>query len=153
MKLSKIHILLAEDSPDDVLFFRRALSKCEIEHTIAVVENGQEAIDYFRGVGKFEDRTKYPFPSFCVLDLKMPGVSGLEVLQWLHDHEECAFVPTIVLTSSALPDDIREAYRLRANTYFTTPNSTQELCALLTAIMKYWHLAHVPMPPPDARCS
>ncbi|MFN7140838.1 MAG: response regulator [Limisphaerales bacterium] len=153
MKISKLNVLLAEDSEDDVLMFKRALGRCGIVYTLYVASDGREAIDYLRGEGKFADRGVYPFPTLLILDIKMPRLSGMDVLQWLHDHEECSVIPTIVLSSSALSADIKKAYRLAANAYFTKPNSPEELCDMVKLILSYWKLAHVPDPPQTSKCS
>jgi CheY-like chemotaxis protein len=75
-------VLLADDSDDEVLLFKRAFNRAEISNPLQVVSGGSEAIAYLNGEGKFADRTAYPLPRVLVLDVKMPGIDGLQVLQW-----------------------------------------------------------------------
>ncbi len=152
MKLRTLTILHAEDDPNDVLLLKRAIARTGVEHRIFFVKNGEEALDYLRGKGPFADRSLYPFPTILIIDLKMPLKDGLEVLQWLNDHEECGIIPTIVLTSSSQPDDIRKCYNLGANAYFTKPNELEEWNEFCRVLLSYWRFAHVPDPPPTHVC-
>ena len=83
MSLKNPTLLLIEDSEDDVFFLRHALKKAGVPYPMRVVNNGQEAIDYLSGAGKYHERETYPMPSFIFLDLKLPLVSGFGVLEWL----------------------------------------------------------------------
>ena len=81
-------VLLAEDDPDDVFLIRRALRENNTPNELQVVPNGEEAIGYLAGTGKYADRQAYPFPSLFLLDLKMPVMDGLAVLRWRGEHRE-----------------------------------------------------------------
>lgn len=114
-------ILLAEDDPNDVFFMQRALTKAGINSPLQVVRNGQEALEYLGGLGKFNDRGKFPVPSLLLLDLKMPFVDGFEVLTWVRLQPALKQLPVIVLTSSAEDRDRQRAAELGANAYFVKP--------------------------------
>src|SRR5262245_7374180 len=103
-------ILVVEDDPNDVLFLKRALKKNGVHNPVCTLPDGEEAIAYLCGVGKYTDRKAHPFPRVIILDLKMPRKSGLEVLEWLKEHPQYRVIPTIVLTSSKLNEDVVKAY-------------------------------------------
>src|SRR3954471_14890197 len=105
-------ILLAEDEEDYVLLLRKALSEAGIRNPLQVVSTGPEAIAYLKGEGKYSNRAEYPLPDLMLLDIKMPGLSGLEVLGWLRGQPGLSSIRVLMLTSSEQMKDINEAYRL-----------------------------------------
>jgi CheY-like chemotaxis protein len=131
-------ILIVEDNPDDVFFMQRACKTAKIENAIQVAMDGQEAIDYLAGEGKFADREKFPVPCLIFLDLKLPKKTGHQVLEWVRERPE--FVTTIVvaLTTSREPKDIHEAYRLGVNAYLVKPSSPAHLAEMMAAIKQFW---------------
>jgi len=137
-------ILLAEDDANDALLIKRAFAKSGIQNPIYVVLDGEDAIAYFTGEGKYADRLHYPFPEFFITDLKMPRKTGFEVLEWLQQHHECAVVPTVVLSSSSQVEDIKRAYRLGANSYFVKPPDFGGLQELVKRIFEYWARSEKP---------
>src|SRR6185295_18830422 len=92
-------ILQVEDDPNDVFFLQRAMDRAGTAYRIQVVTDGQQAIDYLQGSGKFSDREKYPFPCLVLLDLKLPYVMGLEVLKWIRQQPGMALA-VVLLTAS-----------------------------------------------------
>jgi CheY-like chemotaxis protein len=126
------------------LRLERGAKQAGIAGEFHIVQDGEEAIEYLLGLGKYADRIKFPCPSLIILDLKMPRKTGLEVLQWLQMHSELQIVPTIVLTASMIPEDIKEAYHLGANTYFVKPSSFANLVAMLKVVHDYWAQAQKP---------
>jgi CheY-like chemotaxis protein len=131
-------ILLVEDNPDDVFFMQRACKSAGVTNPLQVAEDGNKAIDYLSGAGKFDDRTAYPLPCLMLLDLKLPGKSGLDVLGWVREQREFTTRVVIVLTTSREPRDIHEAYRLGANAYLVKPTSPSQLSELMVAIKTFW---------------
>src|SRR4051812_17763959 len=114
MPAASATILLVEDDPNDVFFIQYAFEQAGIRNPTRVAENGQEAIDYLAGNGKFADRSQYPTPAIVLLDLKLPMVMGLDVLRWIKGRPELHTLLVIVMTSSKDPNDICEAYQLGA---------------------------------------
>src|SRR2546421_2007732 len=93
-------ILQVEDDPNDVFFFQRAMKKAGVPNPTHVVSDGQQAIDYLQGAGKFADREQFPLPSLVLLDLKLPYVMGLEVLRWIRQQPGTPMV-VVMLTASS----------------------------------------------------
>jgi CheY-like chemotaxis protein len=131
-------ILLVDDDENDVLFTTMALEKAGASCAIHVAADGQEALDYLKGDGKFSNRNEFPMPSLVLLDLKLPRVPGLEVLKQIRRRRQYDSVVVIVLTSSRHPDDIRSAYRLRANAYLCKPSGLEKLAPVAQAIKDFW---------------
>jgi len=131
-------ILLVEDDPNDVLLTRRAFSKAGVSATVSVVEDGDAAVAYLSGNGRYADRAQYPLPTIVLLDLKLPRRSGLEVLTWIRQQSPLKRIPVVVLTSSRESVDVNRAYDLGANSYLVKPVSFEELAKLLHALNVYW---------------
>lgn len=131
-------ILLVEDNEDDVFLMKRALKSAGILNPFSVVENGQQAIDYLAGAGPFADRDRYPFPAVVFLDLKLPIMSGLEVLAWIRQQPSLENLVVLVLTSSSEPSDLTRAYGLGANSYLVKPPTVAQLLDLAKAFKWYW---------------
>jgi CheY-like chemotaxis protein len=96
------------------------------------------------GTGPYADRDKFPFPRFMIMDLKMPRMNGLEVLEWLRDNPKFQVIPTLVLTSSKLPSDILKAYKLGANSYMVKPSNFDDLMTLIRNVYEYWTICCKP---------
>jgi two-component system response regulator len=115
-------IMLVEDNENDVLFMTMAMEQAGIRNPVQVVKDGREVLDYLSGKGKNADRDQYPLPYLLLLDLKLPYVMGLEVLKWIRERPQFDSTVVVVLTSSASPRDVDEAYRLHANAYLVKPS-------------------------------
>src|SRR6185503_6779520 len=118
-----ITVLIAEDNDDDALIIQRAFRQNGLPRPVQIVHDGSVAIDYLAGNGIYGDRIIYPFPNIVVLDLKMPRVSGFEVLQWLNEHPDYRVIPTIVWSSSADRRDVKHAFCIGAHAYLCKPTS------------------------------
>ena len=132
--------MLAEDNPDDVLLIQRAFLKAHLINPIRVVENGEEVVAYFSGRPPYADRERSPLPVLLLLDLKLPRMSGLEVLQWLRQQPSLKRLPVVVLTASRETDDINRAYDLGANSYLIKPVHFEDLMDMVKTINLYWVL-------------
>ena len=131
-------ILLVEDNEDDVFLMKRALKAAGISNRLCIAEDGQQAVDYLSRSGPYADKEAFPEPAIVFLDLKLPLRSGLEVLMWIRERPELANLVVVVLTSSNLPTDLREAYRLGANSYVVKPPTAVQLTDLAKAFKWYW---------------
>ena len=131
-------ILLVEDNEDDVLLIERALRKGGISIPIHVVWDGDEAIEYLEGNGRYRNVELYPLPTVVLLDIRLPKRSGLEVLQWLKKHETLGVIPVIMFTNSEEDVDIQQAYVLGANSYLKKPYTLSDTTLLLQTISAYW---------------
>lgn len=131
-------ILVAEDSDDDATLLKRAFSKNGINNPVHVCTDGNDAISYLQGTGKYCDRSTFPFPSVIITDLKMPIRDGFDILQWLQDHPECHVIPVIILSASAEERDVRRAYQLGANAYMQKPGSFHDLELLMKSLFEFW---------------
>src|SRR5947208_2708110 len=111
-------ILLVEDREDDVLLVRKAFARAGLPNPIHVVGDGEEAVAYFLGEGKYSRRADFPIPELVLLDLKLPRMNGFEVLNWIRNQPGIRGVPVVVLTSSSEIRDVNEAYERGANSFF-----------------------------------
>jgi CheY-like chemotaxis protein len=131
-------LMLVEDNEDDVFLMERALKSASVGCPLRVVADGQQAVDYLGGTGPYADRLRHPLPSLIFLDIKLPQVSGLEILRWLRGQPQLRRIIVIVLTSSNHPEDLRQAYDLGANSYVVKPPSFQQLSDFAKAFKEYW---------------
>ncbi|MDB6028341.1 MAG: response regulator with CheY-like receiver domain and winged-helix DNA-binding domain [Verrucomicrobiales bacterium] len=131
-------ILLVEDNEDDVVFMRRAIKHAAVTESVQVVTDGQDAVDYLAGIGKFEDRRQYPMPRIVLLDLKLPRKGGLEVLQWIRSQPRLSRIIVLVLSTSRERSDIVKAYELGANAFLVKPPAYQQLAEMVEAIKIFW---------------
>lgn len=131
-------ILLVEDNPDDVLLTQRAVRKAGLNISLSVVGDGDEAVAYLEGAGRFADRHAHPYPTLVLLDLKLPKRSGWEVLRWIREQPGLITTPVVVLTSSTEDEDIKKAYECGANSYLQKPVVFTGLVQLLGVLDLYW---------------
>jgi two-component system response regulator len=137
-------ILQVEDDPNDVTLLQHALEMAGVTNPIQVAADGQQAIDYLKGSGRFADREKFPLPSLVLLDLKLPYVMGLDVLKWIRQQPVRTLV--LILTSSARHADVTEAYALGANGFLVKPSTASELRQMATSIKDFWLTQNTPPP-------
>jgi CheY-like chemotaxis protein len=139
-------IVLVEDDEDDVTLLRRAFQRAAIANPLHVVGNGEAARHYLAGEGAYANRTQHPLPALMLLDLKLPRLSGFEVLAWLRTQPGLKRLVTVILTSSPQPADIARAYDLGANSYLVKPGNPHDLVALVHTLHLYW-IAYNATPP------
>jgi two-component system response regulator len=131
-------ILLVEDNPDDQELTLRALKANNIRNEIKVVEDGAEALEYLFAEGRYTDRDPGATPQVVLLDLKLPKVSGLEVLERMRADERTRMLPVVILTSSREEQDVAKGYSLGANSYVRKPVDFGEFQAAVKQLGLYW---------------
>ncbi|HWD93993.1 MAG TPA: response regulator [Verrucomicrobiae bacterium] len=130
-------ILHVEDDPNDTLLFEHACRKAGVVFDLQAVSDGDQAIAYLRGANDFSDRSKHPLPELILLDLKMPRVSGFDVLAWLRSETSLKKVPVVVLTSSNHDADVKRAYDLGAKSYLIKPVGFEALVELVKTLAAF----------------
>jgi two-component system, response regulator len=131
-------ILLVEDNPDDVKLTMRALKKSNILNEVVIAQDGAEALDYLFCTGKYSGRDKNTMPQVVLLDLKMPKVDGLEVLQRIRADERTRLLPVVILTTSNEDRDRVSGYKLGANSYVRKPVDFNQFVEAVQQLGLYW---------------
>ncbi len=140
----EVRVLHIDDDPNDAALLTAAARKAAVGFLVENVENGEGAIAYLSGVGKYADRQRFPLPELILLDLKMPRADGLEILQWIRSSGACRATQVLVLSGSELREDIRQAYATGANSYFVKPIGFEALVDLVRKIKAFWLKASPP---------
>jgi two-component system response regulator len=130
-------ILLVEDNPDHEMLTQRALRKSNIMNDVKVVHDGEEALDYLLGRGRWA-AVDHPLPTMVLLDLKLPKVDGLEVLKRIRAEERTRLVPVIVMTSSKEEHDLVTSYASGANSYIRKPVDFNQFAEAVRQVGLYW---------------
>lgn len=143
------HILLVEDNRMDVELTLDAFKEARLANTVTVARNGQEALDYLFGKGAFSDRDAHPLPNLVLLDLKLPGIDGFEVLRQLKSAPILKRLPVVVLTSSKEEGDRALSYDIGANSYLVKPLSFEGFLEVVAKIADYWITLNIA--PPESR--
>jgi len=139
-------ILLVEDNPDDEELTLRAFKQGHVLNQIVVVRDGEEAMEYLFGTGRYAGRDTKILPQIVLLDLKLPKLSGLDVLERLRADWRTELLPVVILTSSSEEDDILTSYRLGANSYVRKPVEFQRFAEAVLRLGVFWLLVNQPPP-------
>ena len=139
-------ILLVEDNPDDIELTLRSLKKHNISNEVVVARDGAEALDYLFATGKYAKRDTHTMPAVVLLDLKLPKVDGLEVLQRLRADERTKLLPVVIVTSSKEEQDLLNGYKLGANSYVRKPVDFVQFSEAVRQLGLYWLLLNEPPP-------
>jgi two-component system response regulator len=140
------NILLVEDNPSDAKLTKRALDQNQITNELIVVEDGAEALDYLFSTGRYAGRDVRDLPAVVLLDLKLPRVDGLEVLQKIRANEFTRLLPVVILTSSSQEEDMIASYNLGANSYIRKPVDFKQFTDAVRTLGMYWLLLNEPPP-------
>ena len=134
-------ILLVEDRPVDIALTRRAFLKARLANPLVDVQDGEAAMDYLVGRGMYADRQNYPMPFLVLLDLNLPRISGLEVLEWIRQQPALRTLRVVILTSSREAPHIERAYALGADGYLVKPGHLDQLVEMMTNLKCYWAMS------------
>lgn len=135
MSQNKLHTVLIEDNPADILLLKEAVEECHAPWDIAPFTNGREAVSYLRKEGEFQDR---PHVDLVLLDLNLPGLNGRDLLKEIKQNDELSSIPVIVLTTSSSPVDVHYAYSNHANAYITKPVDLDAFAVIINSIEAFW---------------
>ncbi|HZL11528.1 MAG TPA: response regulator [Prolixibacteraceae bacterium] len=139
-------ILLVEDNPMDVILTMDAFKEAKLKNQINVARDGEEALNYLNGKNQFSDRTLFPIPSLILLDLKMPGIDGFEVLRQIKNTEILKRIPVVILTSSKEEGDRALSYDIGANSYLLKPVNFNGFVDVVKKIDDYWFSLNIGAP-------
>jgi CheY-like chemotaxis protein len=131
-------ILLIEDNPSDIELTQRALDKGHVVNELVVTSDGQEALDYLFGTGAYKGRDTSDLPTLTLLDLKLPKVSGLDVLRRIRSEAKTHRMPVVILTSSVEEQDLAAGYDLGANSYIRKPVDFGQFVQSVAQLGLYW---------------
>lgn len=138
MDNQEIEILIIEDNPDDAELAIRALRKQHLANQVIHLHDGAEALDFLFGTGQYAGRDIKLVPKVILLDLKMPKVNGLEVLERIKEAQHLKTIPVVILTSSAEDPDVKKAYALGANSYIVKPVAFNNFAKIISDLGMYW---------------
>lgn len=133
-----ICILLVEDNPSHMELAGEAIKEASTLTKVMYVKTGEDALSYLYREGKYNDEEKYPRPDLILLDLKLPGTNGKDVLRQIKSDKRTRAIPVIILSISALDKDVDECYMLGANGYITKPMDFGQFVAIVKTIPFYW---------------
>jgi two-component system response regulator len=144
MIYDEVEILFVEDSIDDAILTIRALSKSGFTNKLFHVKDGAEALDFIYCTGLYALRKTKDYPKLILLDLKMPKVSGMEVLEKIKSDEDLKSIPVVILSSSKEDPDIKKCYALGANSYIVKPVDSDSFFSAIKEIGMYWMILSEP---------
>ena len=131
-------ILIADDSEDDITVIRRAFKQAFVPNPLYAVKSGEEVVAYLKGQGRYSNRDEYPLPDLLLLDLKMPGMDGFDVLRWIRQQPGLSALRIVVLTGSDHIRDVNQAYQLGANSFMVKPGDFENYVAVGKTLATYW---------------
>lgn len=151
MKKRDFTILLVEDDANDQFLITSAFRKIGVDDAIQVVGDGEQALAYLEGEGKYADRAIYQYPTFILMDLKMPKMDGFAVLAHLKQNPEWRIIPTVIFSASGDLDDIKQTYALGASSYHIKPASPEDMRKQLKLLYDYWMTCEIPQCDPTGK--
>jgi two-component system, response regulator len=143
--LNAVEILIVEDNPRDAELTLRALLKNNLANNVLIAKDGAEALDFFFCRGKYVERSFTSPPKVVLLDLKLPKVSGLEILRIVKADKRTSNIPIVIVTSSRQEPDIQEAYALGVNSYVVKPVDFDQFINAMSSLGLYWLLVNEPV--------
>ena len=149
MSCEPARILIVEDEEAHAQLTLRAIRKSGNANHIDIVGDGEQALDYLFNRGKYADKSQYPCPGLVLLDIKLPGIDGIEVLKQIKEHPFLRKIPVIMLTTSEREEDMAKAYGQYANSYLTKPVGFKEFEEKIAQIDHYWMILNEAPPLDD----
>jgi CheY-like chemotaxis protein len=131
-------ILLVDDSDNDIVLMRRAFIKARVLNPLLTIASGEEAVAYLTGTGRYANRAEYPLPGLILLDIKMQGMDGFDVLRWIRSQPGLKSLRVVMLTSSNEMRDVNLAYQLGANSFLIKPVDFERFVEISQALSGYW---------------
>jgi len=145
-KTKMTKILLVEDNPDDIQITQRALKEAKIINKLWIVTDGQEALDFLQHKSRYQDAAIAPRPGLILLDINLPRVNGLEVLEKIKKDSDLKRIPTVVLTVSRRDEDIVKGYNYGCNSFIQKPVEFEKFVEVVKQIGLYWGLLNIASP-------
>ncbi|MFH1640589.1 MAG: response regulator [Candidatus Omnitrophota bacterium] len=141
-----VRLLLVEDNPDDILIIQRAIKEAKIINKMWVVRDGQEAVDFLKHQGQFQDEASSPGPGLILLDINIPKINGLEVLHIIKEDSNLKHIPVVILTVSRRDEDIIKGYNYGCNSFVQKPLEFEKFVEAVKQIGIYWGLLNIDLP-------
>ena|SRR5438552_7168721 len=135
---SPLTVLHVDDDSNDTVLLQAAARKAGAGFNLLNVSDGEQAMAYLNGLGAYADRARYPLPALILLDLKMPRLTGFEILKWIRQQPNLGKIPVLVLSGSQMQEDMQQAYAGGANSYFIKPLGFESLVGLIQDIDTAW---------------
>ncbi|MFT7625488.1 MAG: CheY-like chemotaxis protein [Myxococcota bacterium] len=132
-----VPILVVEDSPDDADILEDAVEGARLRNPVRFVEDGAEAVDYLEGNGQYANRDEYPFPGLVILDINLPKLNGLEVLEKIRANPDTRDLPVVMLTVSNSDEDVLRSYELETVVYIQKPVTADNLTAVVQSLQQF----------------
>jgi CheY-like chemotaxis protein len=145
-EIACVDILLVEDNPQDLELILRALHKSKLDEHVEIARDGAEALEFISGEGRWSGRAGVLGPKLILLDLKLPKLNGLEVLEHMKRNPRTQHIPVVVLTSSEESSDVTESYRRGVNSYVVKPMNFEQFVAAISQVGQYWLTVNQPVP-------
>lgn len=136
--IAERHLLLVEDNPDDEALIMHALQQFELAHRVRIARDGVEALECLHSGHKGRQNGQPALPAALITDLKLPRLDGFELLRRVRADEHSCLMPIIILSTSAPPEEVREAYRLGANSFVVKPTNLDRFVDTMGLLARYW---------------
>jgi CheY-like chemotaxis protein len=131
-------ILHVEDDANDALLVQLAFRKLDLSAQLRAVDDGDKAMAYLSNQPPYEEKGQFPRPAFVLLDIKLPGGSGFDVLAWIRSRPDLRYLPVAILSSSTQPEDIRKAYDMGANSFIQKPSNLEGILEMVRIAHAFW---------------
>jgi len=141
-----VTILIVEDNEDHAILIKKALRENGLVNDLQVVTTGEQALDYMLRRGEYSDPAVSPRPGLILLDLKLPGIDGIEVLKTIKEHAQLRLIPVVMLTTSASDSEVVASYSCGVNSYIQKPVDFAKFVDTVKGLRMYWLLLNTPPP-------